>query len=222
MHEFGFQWSPQYPEPYASLTDRIRHPLMPGDRVVDLRAGGWLNGSPPEFFGEDGGFVVLDIWSDWCPVCQEAAPGLVQVYQEFRDRGVEFVSIARMSEQVVRQFIDEFGIPWPAGFSAEPETLFAYGAVDPQDEISQTVIPTMYIVRRRDGTVIWSSRDARYQHVSREELVSRLRSAIEVALEPGPARMNDAKSNRVKQDLGAGLQSDRHVRGCIHGCDRPC
>ena len=66
-----------------------------------------MNGSPPEFSGEGEGIVVLDIWDDWCPVCREVAPGLVQVYHEFPDCGVEFVSIAQMSELGVRQFVDD-------------------------------------------------------------------------------------------------------------------
>ncbi|NQT16715.1 MAG: TlpA family protein disulfide reductase [Planctomycetes bacterium] len=195
MHVFGFRWSPKYPDPYVSLTDRIRHPLMPGDRVSLLRSGGWLNGSPPDIGGEDEGIVVLDIWDDWCPICREVAPNLVQVYGAFSNRDVEFVSITCSSESAVRQFVDEFAIPWPSGFSAEPETLSAYGAVDPQNEVSQTVIPTMYVIRRRDGTVMWSSRNARYQHVSGDDLASQLRSAIQAALEAGHASTKDAETN---------------------------
>lgn len=191
MHVFGFRWSPQRPELYVPLTDRIRHPLMPGDRVMALRAGGWVNGSPPDILGEYEGVIILDIWDDWCPICREVAPGLVQVYHDFQDCGVEFVSIAGMSEHGVRQFVDEFGIPWPSGFAAEPEALSIYGAVDPQDEISQTIIPTMYIIRRRDGTVLWSSRNARYQHVAKDEMVSRVRTAIQAAIEASPASTNN-------------------------------
>lgn len=195
MHVLGFRWSPEYPALYVSLTDRIRHPLMPGDRVALLRSGGWLNGPPPDINKGDEGIVVLDIWDDWCPFCRKAAPNLVQVYREFSDRDVEFVSITCSSESTVQQFVDEFGISWPSGFSAKPETLTAYGAVDPQDEVSQTVIPTMYVIRRRDGTVTWSSRSARYQHMSGDDLASQLRSAIEAALEVGHASTKDAESN---------------------------
>ncbi|MDZ4724079.1 MAG: TlpA disulfide reductase family protein [candidate division Zixibacteria bacterium] len=38
--------------------------------------------------------VVINFWGTWCPPCRAEIPALVQLYDEYKDQGVEIVSIA--------------------------------------------------------------------------------------------------------------------------------
>lgn len=101
----------------------------------------------PRFAGK---VVVVDIFGTWCTTCHDAAPTMVELYREYRDRGLEMVGLAyevtgdsAVDNRLVRRFRDKFGIAWPQllagvnlteataatlpqlrGFTAYPTTLF--------------------------------------------------------------------------------------------------
>ena len=41
-----------------------------------------------------GKYAVIDFWASWCPDCRKDAPNLVRMYQEFHQKGVEFVGVS--------------------------------------------------------------------------------------------------------------------------------
>lgn len=41
-----------------------------------------------------GKVVLVDFWASWCPPCQHAFPHTVQLYQQFRDKGLAVVSVS--------------------------------------------------------------------------------------------------------------------------------
>jgi thiol-disulfide isomerase/thioredoxin len=41
-----------------------------------------------------GRVVVLDVWATWCIPCIERFPHMVSLYQQYKNRGVEFVSMS--------------------------------------------------------------------------------------------------------------------------------
>ncbi len=53
-----------------------------------------LDGRPLALSDLRGKLVMVDFWSTWCPPCEREAPGLQQVYEEYRGKGVEFVGVA--------------------------------------------------------------------------------------------------------------------------------
>ena len=38
--------------------------------------------------------IILDFWASWCPDCRKENPGLVEVYNEFKDKGLDIVSVS--------------------------------------------------------------------------------------------------------------------------------
>ena len=38
--------------------------------------------------------IILDFWASWCPDCRKENPALVEVYNEFKDRGLDIVSVS--------------------------------------------------------------------------------------------------------------------------------
>lgn len=101
----------------------------------------------PRFNGK---VVLVDIFGSWCTTCHDAAPTLVELYQEYRSKGLEMVGFAyevtgdsAIDNRLVRRFRDKFGIQWPLllaginlseataatlpqlkGFTAYPTTVF--------------------------------------------------------------------------------------------------
>ena len=38
--------------------------------------------------------IVLDFWASWCPDCRKENPGLVAVYNRFKDKGLDIISVS--------------------------------------------------------------------------------------------------------------------------------
>ena len=90
---------------------------------VSIRESQSVDFSLETFSGESlqlsdlkGKVVMLDFWSSWCPPCREEAPALVEAYERFRDRGVEFVGIAIWdSNSAARRLLERHDVTYPNG-----------------------------------------------------------------------------------------------------------
>ena len=106
-----------------------------GEVPVDQRAA-WefqvttLGGDQLSLQGLRGKVVMLDFWSSWCPPCRAEAPGLSQVYREYRDRDrdVEFIGMAIWDEpRAVGDHVREFDVPYPNALDDKGEIAIDYG-----------------------------------------------------------------------------------------------
>jgi thiol-disulfide isomerase/thioredoxin len=79
-----------------------------------------------------GKVVLVDIFGSWCVTCHEATPHLLQLYREYRPKGLEILGLgyevtsdSTRENPQIRRFRDKFAIPWPllfAGTSVVEET----------------------------------------------------------------------------------------------------
>jgi len=62
-----------------------------------------------------GEVVVVNVWATWCPPCRVEMPGFVDLKEEMKDDGVQFVGISvdRGEEKLVREFASEYDINFP-------------------------------------------------------------------------------------------------------------
>ena len=71
--------------------------------------------------------IVVNFWASWCEPCQEEAPVLEKVWQEYQNQGVTFVGIAyKDTEGKARAFLDEFGITYPNALDPANRVARAY------------------------------------------------------------------------------------------------
>lgn len=109
--------------------------------------GHTVSSTDPRFQGK---VVIVDIFGTWCPTCHDAAPALVQLYQDYHARGLEIVGLAfeaigdtAVDVPLVRRYREKYHIPFPLliggvseqeavaaslpqldGFTAFPTTIF--------------------------------------------------------------------------------------------------
>jgi thiol-disulfide isomerase/thioredoxin len=127
----------------AGCGPRLDTLISPGDPAPELVAAEWVGGDAP---AADGKILVVDVFATWCGPCAKATPGLVEVYNEFHPRGVEFVAITseELSDKgLVQAFRQHFSVPWAVGMDAG----------DTIQQLGVSYIP-MIVVIGPDGKVL--------------------------------------------------------------------
>ena len=73
-----------------------------------------INGGVWNFGEQRGRVVVINYWATWCPPCRVETPGLVNVANDYKSRGVEMVGVT-MDENLsdVPPFIEKYQIKYP-------------------------------------------------------------------------------------------------------------
>lgn len=62
--------------------------------VAHLFARTDINGERFNLSDYKGGYVLLDFWASWCVPCRAGNPHLIELYKQYRNRGLEIVGIS--------------------------------------------------------------------------------------------------------------------------------
>jgi len=94
-----------------------------------------------------GKIVVMDFWATWCGPCKRAMPGVQELHEQFKDRGVKVFGI------------DVWDDGDAAGYMEEND--YTYGLLLDGDPVAErynvTGIPTFYVIGF-DGEIIFKKR----------------------------------------------------------------
>ncbi len=112
--------------------------------------------------------VVVNFFASWCVPCGAESPVLDKVYQDYQSKGVSFVGVAvNDTESKAREFIDRYGLTFPAGLDDTGEIKDAFGVYG---------MPTTYFINR-EGMISYLHPGAVTERLMQHE--------IDKMLEPG-------------------------------------
>jgi peroxiredoxin len=102
----------------------------------------------PIVLGELRGKVVLvNFWATSCPGCIKEMPGMVETYNQYKDRGFEIVAVAMRYDppNYVANFVRTRQLPFPVALDVDGEHARAFGNVQ--------LTPTSFIIGK-DGRIL--------------------------------------------------------------------
>jgi thiol-disulfide isomerase/thioredoxin len=105
--------------------------------------------------------VWINFWATWCVPCREEMPAMQELYDEYRDRGLQIVAV-NMEEDpaTVRRWITSGGYGFTFVLDSDGQQVKRYNV---------TAAPTSYFVGS-DGVI----RDLKLGQISRGEMVAKL------------------------------------------------
>lgn len=106
-----------------------------------------------DFVGK-GNYVLMDMWASWCGPCRREIPNLLQLHQQYHDKGLTVLGVFVWDElKNLQPAKEKEGIVWPQLIDSNKTATKLYGVYG---------IPQI-ILFAPDGTVI--ARDLRGEHM---------------------------------------------------------
>lgn len=89
-----------------------------------------------------GKVVVVNFWATWCGPCKKEIPGFLDVYKQYKSKGLEIVGVSLDQDgwKPVKPFIKDHGITYPVVIG-DDELARAYGGIEG--------IPTTFVIDRK-------------------------------------------------------------------------
>lgn len=104
------------------------------------------SGTTVELAKLKGSVVVVNFWATWCGPCRKEIPGFIEVYEQYKSKGLEIVGISldRQGWEVVKPYIEQKKVTYPVVMGDDALTE-AYGGI--------SAIPTTFIVDKTGNIV---------------------------------------------------------------------
>lgn len=93
-----------------------------------------------------GKVVIVNLWASWCPPCRAEMPALQEVYEAYRDRGLEILAVNTTyqdSQAAAARFVQEYGLSFPVPLDQTGEVSRSY---------LLRALPTSFFIDR-DGVI---------------------------------------------------------------------
>ena len=107
-----------------------------------------------------GKVVFINFWATWCATCKVEMPSMQRVYDKFKDRGLEMLTISVDKDQsLIQPFLDEYKLTFPVLLDPEETTA--------KQMYKTTGVPETFIVNKQ-GIIVhkaigprdWSTEEA--------------------------------------------------------------
>lgn len=104
-------------------------PALPIDTAEVQFTG--LDGSTQRLSQWRGELVLVNFWASWCSPCRREIPMLIEVQEQFADRGFRILGPAMDQPQTAADLADKLGINYPV-FAGDTEIVNAMTALGDQ------------------------------------------------------------------------------------------
>ncbi len=124
-------------DPYSVPLYPAKQEAKAQDFTADL-----LSGDSFQLSAQQGKVVIMNIWATWCAPCHDETPDFVDLYNQYKDRGliVLGVSIDEQGKSVVEPFMEKYSVNYPM--------VIDDGTI--MDKYGPTMgIPTTYIINKK-------------------------------------------------------------------------
>ena len=96
-----------------------------------------IEGAPMSIMSEvkKNRITVIDFWASWCAPCRQETPFMVDLYKQYKDKGLGFVGISLDEDgEAWKQATEQMGIVWPQmsdlkGWECEAARMFNVTAI---------------------------------------------------------------------------------------------
>lgn len=106
-----------------------------------------LEGKPIALDQLRGKVVLVNFWATSCPGCIKEMPGMVETYNQYKERGFEIVAVAMSYDppNYVLNFVQTRQLPFPVALDVDGAHARAFGNVQ--------LTPTSFIIGK-DGRIL--------------------------------------------------------------------
>jgi thiol-disulfide isomerase/thioredoxin len=90
-----------------------------------------MNGASVRLADYKGKVLLVNFWATWCPPCKAELPGLIELYDQYKDKGLVVLGISGDDDaETLRAFATEWKIKYPMIVGRdENDLLDAYGPI---------------------------------------------------------------------------------------------
>lgn len=144
--ERGFTILDAFGQQQSPTTSDNPNQSIPMDRIKNYEALSLENGKPITVTNATGDLIILNSWATWCVPCREEMPGLEQLYEEYKDKGLTVIGVSVDSfgmDDRIKLFAERIGVTYPIWH-------------DPNDAFTRTFkaigVPESYLIDK-NGTI---------------------------------------------------------------------
>ncbi|MDH3761507.1 MAG: TlpA family protein disulfide reductase [Gammaproteobacteria bacterium] len=134
-----------------------RAPAVSSQKPLELQAVPLtdLEGRQTVFDDWKGDFLVVNFWAPWCAPCRREIPSLIQIHNEYAERGVRVMGIAFDNKPQVQEFAIEYGINYPLFLSDNRTAMYSAVLGNPSGSLPYTALldRNLQIIYQHNGEV---------------------------------------------------------------------
>ncbi len=123
-----------------------------GDKAPEISVTDWIQGGPVKLSDGLGKNVyIVEFWATWCPPCRASIPHLNELYQKYKDRGLQVVAITQEDPDSVASFVKNQGdkMTYPVAIDGDGKMADAYMLA-----FGENGIPHAFVIDTK-GKIVW-------------------------------------------------------------------